>query len=305
MTRPEKEPDGDDVSGKDKGPGKDDSSGGNRPSGGENPAGGNEVSGSSFRGPTGAQTGNSNTQINNYTAPSASSAGTGSVRIATIVTALLFVAGVAGLGVIKFVPASGGSSQAGHVGEPEASRTSKPPAGPTDKPTPEKRKEPPSDRPSEAPSDRQTVGPPHSAPLAPSSLPPEPGNLTPQEEERLCVDVEGNRDESDLRVQMWRCNHADGQRWRMEEDGTLHSFTRCMDVKNWHEEAGTPVILFKCTGKPNQEWKWDGRAGGPGKLRNPMSNRCLGYPPGQGGEDEPLAIYDCDSSDARVWTHHR
>lgn len=266
--------------------------------------GSNEVSDSSFSGPTGAQTGNSNTQINNYPAPSASSAGAGGARIAMMVTAALFVVGVLGMGVIRFVPGSGWSSQAGHVGEPTASRSGERTASPKSEQTASPTGDPaapPTDRPTDPPADRPSVVPPKSPPLAPPSLQPVRGNLTPQEE-TLCVDVEGNVD-ADVPVQMWECNHVPGQRWQWH-GRTLRSYTRCLDVKHERRESGSEVILFTCTGKPGQEWTWVGQGDGRGKLRNPLSERCLGYPQGPGGSDEQLRIYDCDSEAARVWTHH-
>jgi hypothetical protein len=233
-----------------------------------------EVFDNVFSGPTGAQSGNSNTQVNHYAAPSTPPGGAGrGARVGMVTIAVLLVAGAAGLVAIKLPPEGGGHDQPGRAGTSSASPTSEPPS--------------------------ELVTPPPSPPLSASpSFDPKPGSITPAGQE-LCIDVEGNRDADDAPVQMWDCNDAEGQRWRLKGD-TLLAFSRCLDVYEERTESKTPVILYHCTGGEGQRWEWTSTS----KLRNPLSMRCLGYPAGVPGKDVQLAIYDCDTEAARVWTYH-
>jgi hypothetical protein len=242
------------------------------------------VSDNAFSGPTGAQSGSSNTQVNHYAAPSPSPGGAGQwARVAMVTIAVLFVAGAVGLAAIKIGSGGGGRTQAGQTSEPTTSptlRKSTSPASPQS-------------------TSSTTASPLTSPPVAAPGFSPGPRSLTPVDE-ALCVDVEKNRNANDMPVQMWDCNHAEGQRWRWEGT-TLRAFSRCLDVLHERTENKTPVILYDCTGGKGQKWEWTRHS----KLRNPLSMRCLGYPAGVSGRDVQLAIYNCDSEAARVWTHQR
>lgn len=260
---------------------------------------GSEVSGNTFSGPTGAQVGSSNMQINHYTMPSPSPGGTGrGARITMVIAAAALVGGIIGFVALDFAPSSDDRPRAGKTSESGASHSGEPSAPRTSKPEDTATSTPP-------------VSPSTITPTAPPSRKPEFGNITPAEEV-LCVDVEDNEDYKGKLVQLWNCNHESGQRWTWGEDGTLHTFTGCLDVKDGEKQDETPVRYWECNEGLAQQWEWyekeeEGQGQGVGKLRNPMSGKCLGYR--SVGESETdrnseLAIFRCDSDFARVWTHH-
>jgi hypothetical protein len=119
------------------------------------------------------------------------------------------------------------------------------------------------------------------------------------EDDKLCIDVEGNRDKPS-RVQMWDCNHEKGQVWQWHGQ-ELHAYTRCLEVKDEKKEPGSAAYFFDCLHTPTQKWEWVTG----GKLRNVNSGLCLGYPESPASpKDVPLAVYKCESNEAREWEHH-
>lgn len=257
--------------------------------------GSSEVSGNAFKGPTGAQTGSGNTQINHYSTPSASPGGSGrGARITILVTAALFATGVIGLGATNIVRNSGGHTQSAKTGEtrqPKASQASKSSPSPTREPSPSPTGKPTRTPPAEPEPDRPVA--------APSGVPPKPGSITPEDED-LCVDVKGNREANDQKVQLWDCNPTRGQSWRYQSHAFVTFSNHCLDVLNEGQENGTLVQLFECTWRDAQKWDWTDQ----GKLLNRNSKLCLGYPLGITGREKQLRIYNCNREEARVWTHH-
>lgn len=241
----------------------------------EKPSNG-EFPGNAFSGPTGAQHGSSNTQINHYAAPSTSPGG--AKQVAALITVALFTAGAIGVAAIKFAPAINGNVQAEQASNPKSSQDSKPMA---------------------PPKSQQSMSPTPSPPSPPPPLEPKPGNIT-LEGENLCLDVRGEEYKSGtaLVVQTYDCIHDEGQQWYWE-GSYLRAYSGCLDPKKEGKEIETEVILWDCTGRKAQEWEWNDQ----GKLLNPNSGLCLGYSKELLGKGIPLRLHDCTSESARTWKH--
>lgn len=258
-----------------------------------------EVSGNEFKGPAAAQTGSSNTQINHYPPPSTTPGGGGrEARLTILITAVLFAAGVVGLGALNIVPTSGRDGQSDKAGgprRPEAPATGSPSHTPSHRP-------PSPSLPTPTPTGPGSVAPKTDQPSPSPSVTPQPGSITWKGHEELCVDVDENKNFDAQPVQLWDCNHAEGQDWRYES-GALKTYTapeRCLDPRYEGEENGTLVQLFECTGREAQRWERTAS----GKLRNRKSGLCLGFPEKAGGRGVQLRTYNCASDGARVWIHH-
>ncbi|MFH9892397.1 RICIN domain-containing protein [Streptomyces luteogriseus] len=94
-----------------------------------------------------------------------------------------------------------------------------------------------------------------------------------------CLDAEGGKTTSGTPVQIYTCNNASGQQWRLRAaSGDSYALVnvksdKCLDVENSNPANGTKIQLWTCNGSKAQEWKFDVRA--VSELRNVATDRCL------------------------------
>lgn len=258
-----------------------------------------EIARNDFAGPTGVQSGASNTQVNYYSMtppPPSSARGAGAGRrgrTVALVAVVVLVVAVSALVATRFGMDSGADGKGGQApgpAEPEAPRSEEPSPAPSGGSPPS-----PGGEPEPAPSTGEASEPPGQT---------RPGNITAPGG-ALCAEVKHDRGEDLTPLQLWDCNRLLGQVWEKIPVGTeggfnLRTYNKCMDVAGENKAVGTEVILFRCTLRSGQEW----RSTGEGRLYNPLSGLCLGYPEGDVREAAHLHMYPCDSDAAGVWTFH-
>ncbi|WMD09248.1 RICIN domain-containing protein [Streptomyces sp. FXY-T5] len=94
-----------------------------------------------------------------------------------------------------------------------------------------------------------------------------------------CLDAEGGKTTSGTPVQIYTCNNASGQQWRLRAaSGDSYALVnvksdKCLDVENSDPANGTKIQLWTCNGSKAQEWNLDVRA--VSELRNVATDRCL------------------------------
>ncbi|WP_455711519.1 RICIN domain-containing protein [Streptomyces luteogriseus] len=94
-----------------------------------------------------------------------------------------------------------------------------------------------------------------------------------------CLDAEGGKTTSGTPVQIYTCNNALGQQWRLRAaSGDSYALVnvksgKCLDVENSNPANGTKIQLWTCNGSKAQEWNFDVRA--VSELRNVATDKCL------------------------------
>ncbi|WP_328339692.1 RICIN domain-containing protein [Streptomyces violaceus] len=94
-----------------------------------------------------------------------------------------------------------------------------------------------------------------------------------------CLDAEGGKTASGTPVQIYTCNNALGQQWRLREaSGGSYNLVnvksdKCLDVENSNPANGTKIQIWSCNGSKAQQWQFDVRA--VSELRNVVTDKCL------------------------------
>jgi hypothetical protein len=94
-----------------------------------------------------------------------------------------------------------------------------------------------------------------------------------------CLDAQGGKTTSGTPVQIYTCNDALGQQWRLRA-ASADSYSlvnvksdKCLDVENSNPANGTKIQIWTCNDSTAQEWKFDVRA--VSELRNVSTDKCL------------------------------
>ncbi|WP_328413605.1 RICIN domain-containing protein [Streptomyces violaceus] len=94
-----------------------------------------------------------------------------------------------------------------------------------------------------------------------------------------CLDAQGGGTTSGTPVQIYTCNNALGQQWRLREaSGGSYNLVnvksgKCLDVENSNPANGTKIQIWTCNNSKAQEWQFDVRA--VSELRNVATDKCL------------------------------
>ncbi|MGX5214883.1 RICIN domain-containing protein [Streptomyces violaceus] len=94
-----------------------------------------------------------------------------------------------------------------------------------------------------------------------------------------CLDAQGGGTTSGTPVQIYTCNNALGQQWRLREaSGGSYNLVnvksgKCLDVENSNPANGTKIQIWTCNDSKAQEWQFDVRA--VSELRNVATDKCL------------------------------
>jgi hypothetical protein len=100
------------------------------------------------------------------------------------------------------------------------------------------------------------------------------------------------------RVQIWECNTAPQQRWKLDDMGRLvNEGGKCLDVHAPDlKKDGGKVQVWDCGDVPQQKWKWDDQK----RLVNEGSGKCLEASEiGENGA--PMQIWECSDSPKQKW----
>ncbi|MDG9707788.1 ricin-type beta-trefoil lectin domain protein [Streptomyces sp. DH10] len=94
-----------------------------------------------------------------------------------------------------------------------------------------------------------------------------------------CLDAQGGNTTSGTPVQIYTCNNALGQQWRLREaSGDSYYLVndksgKCLDVENSNPANGTKIQIWTCNNSKAQQWRFDVRA--VSELRNVATDKCL------------------------------
>ncbi|MFB9534765.1 MULTISPECIES: RICIN domain-containing protein [Streptomyces] len=94
-----------------------------------------------------------------------------------------------------------------------------------------------------------------------------------------CLDAQGGGTTSGTPVQIYTCNNALGQQWRLRDaSGGSYNLVnvksgKCLDVENSNPANGTKIQIWTCNDSKAQEWQFDVRA--VSELRNVATDKCL------------------------------
>ncbi|WP_193504736.1 RICIN domain-containing protein [Streptomyces coeruleorubidus] len=94
-----------------------------------------------------------------------------------------------------------------------------------------------------------------------------------------CLDAQGGNTTSGTPVQIYTCNNALGQQWRLREaSGDSYYLVndksgKCLDVENSNPANGTKIQIWTCNDSKAQQWRFDVRA--VSELHNVATDKCL------------------------------
>ncbi|WP_062149680.1 RICIN domain-containing protein [Beggiatoa leptomitoformis] len=110
-----------------------------------------------------------------------------------------------------------------------------------------------------------------------------------------CLDIGGNPNEAGTNVQIWDCNDAPNQKWRLEGGKLINEAGKCLDAGGDVKKAGTNAQIWGCNDAPNQQWRLEG-----GRLVN-AGGKCLDV----GGDINKVGtnvqIWDCNDAPNQKW----
>jgi hypothetical protein len=104
-----------------------------------------------------------------------------------------------------------------------------------------------------------------------------------------CIDVAGGKAANNAKVQLWDCNGAANQGWRVNGFMLQTDNGQCLDVPDGKGGNGTPLQVYKCdAANGNQNWE---RVGA--NIRWYGHNLCVDVPDGQFQNGRPLQLWSC------------
>ncbi|GAA2589784.1 hypothetical protein GCM10010435_80560 [Winogradskya consettensis] len=112
-----------------------------------------------------------------------------------------------------------------------------------------------------------------------------------------CVDVPNGEYSDRIRLGVWDCWNAQGQRFTFAPDATIRIGGKCVDVADGSTADGGWVQLYTCNGTGAQQWRFTSG----GDIVNTASNKCLdigGWNPANGA---PLNIWTCNGFANQKW----
>ncbi|MYR55037.1 hypothetical protein GTY54_01835, partial [Streptomyces sp. SID625] len=114
-----------------------------------------------------------------------------------------------------------------------------------------------------------------------------------------CLDVPASQFTDGRPLQLWDCNGADAQKWRLESDGTIRSGGNaglCLDVAAANFSNGTTIQLAWCNGNIAQQFTLN--------ERNDLVNTAVGMCVGARGGDlhAPIRLFTCNGQDNQKWS---
>lgn len=87
------------------------------------------------------------------------------------------------------------------------------------------------------------------------------GELFPMANEKMCVDLPGNKYDNGNQLELWECNGLPQQHWQYDSKmktiylSTSQDATKCVDLRNGGQASGTPIQIWDCiTTDVNQQW---------------------------------------------------
>jgi hypothetical protein len=72
----------------------------------------------------------------------------------------------------------------------------------------------------------------------------------------LCLDAAGDINAAGTNVQIWECNDAPNQKWRLEGGRLVNEGGKCLDAGGDVNAPGTNVQIWDCNDAPNQQWNF-------------------------------------------------
>lgn len=209
-------------------------------------AGSSEVSGNTFSGPTAAQSGNNNTQVNHYAAPTAAPRRARRLtRIAVTVSAALVLIAAIAVTAFKLATRSDGHSRTGQSSASSSTGTITGP-GTVDMCVDV-------DTNNSANGNTVQLWKCHQATQGQQWTMESDGTVRAFGK---CLDIKGNGSDNYDRVQLWDCTNAGGQRWIPTANGELRNpqSGRCLDDPHGATEEGTPLQIYDCNQQWTQHW---------------------------------------------------
>ncbi|GAB7065442.1 ricin-type beta-trefoil lectin domain protein [Streptomyces mexicanus] len=114
-----------------------------------------------------------------------------------------------------------------------------------------------------------------------------------------CLDVPASQFTDGRPLQLWDCNGADAQKWRLASDGTIRSggnASLCLDVAGANFNNGTTIQLAWCNGNIAQQFTLNER----NDLVNTAVGMCVGS---QGGDlHARIQLFTCNGQDNQKWS---
>ena len=91
-----------------------------------------------------------------------------------------------------------------------------------------------------------------------------------------CLDDHINSTIKNAKVDSWKCNNSNAQKWSETSINIKHGSSVCLAVENNGKSSGDLVVQNSCDNSPGQVWIQDRSA-----LYNPNSRMCLTIPSGK------------------------
>ncbi len=120
-----------------------------------------------------------------------------------------------------------------------------------------------------------------------------------------CMDVSASNVNDGANVQLWSCNGAGAQRFKvMTVDGAWFQLVstisgRCVEAAGGGTSDGTNVQMWACNGTEAQQWKVEQFADGNYHFPNRKSGRCLDVSTASSADGANIQLWGCNDSNAQ------
>ncbi|MDB4945820.1 MAG: Beta-glucanase precursor [Labilithrix sp.] len=112
-----------------------------------------------------------------------------------------------------------------------------------------------------------------------------------------CLDVSGGSSVDGARVQLWRCNGTNAQRWTLLDGQIVSGTGKCLDVSGGSSADGTLVQLYECNGfHAAQQWSRVGDT-----LRT-QAGKCLDVSGSNPDDGTQVLVWSCNGGDNQKWS---
>ena len=102
-----------------------------------------------------------------------------------------------------------------------------------------------------------------------------------------CVTVSGNGTTVGTKVELWACDGASGQQWRIESDGELLNPVSGLRLTAPNTTNGTQIEIGDCMDPATQQWTPT-----PSPVQSGVTSMCLDDTGGATAAGNKIQIYD-------------
>ncbi|GGR46395.1 MULTISPECIES: RICIN domain-containing protein [Streptomyces] len=125
----------------------------------------------------------------------------------------------------------------------------------------------------------------------------------------MCLDLDHGDKKNGARIQQWKCNGSDAQKWRVlparDSSFEIRSAVsgKCIEVENSSPQAGAAVQQWECNSGKQMQWQFIAVDGYSELQLRPMhkEDRCLDINKASSGNGAKAQQWYCNQTDAQRW----